>query len=236
MLKRIKRRFKKAEIHSESNQKMNEEFTDHQKKVFDKYANKYKVDDDPVKEILDNVDREKYVYLKMCEKGLENTGVEKLLDITITDIQQQYSIKQDMEYKTGFMVALWGVLIATVLQGKIYIKPINNLFEDTLSLGYKAFGMLIFWGLLISGIVSMFYIYQTLLTGTYRRYVFDKKDINFRCAVDDKNMLLTRLLDSNTTIWIKNEDANEKKYKNLKRLIIWTGIFIISIIVCLCIQ
>ena len=49
-------------------------------------------------------------------------------------------------------------------------------------------------------------------------------------------MLLTRLLDSNTTIWIKNEDANQKKYKNLRLLIIWIGMFIIFIIICLCIQ
>lgn len=95
---------------------------------------------------------------------------------------------------------------------------------------------MVFSGLLVSGVTSMFFISKTLLEGNYRRYVFDEKDINFRCAVDDKNMLLTRLLDSNTTIWIKNEDANQKKYKNLRLLIIWIGMFIIFIIICLCIQ
>lgn len=236
MLKEIIGHLKKTEKHLEDNQKMNEEFTDHQKQMFDKYANKYKVDANPVKEALDNVDREKYVYLNLCEKGLENTGIEKLLDMTLADIQQQYSIKQDMEYKAGFMTALWGVLIAAVLQGKIYIKPIDNLFHTSLNWGIKGFGIMVFLGLLVSGVTSMFFISKTLLEGNYRRYVFDEKDINFRCAVDDKNMLLTRLLDSNTTIWIKNEDANQKKYKNLRLLIIWIGMFIIFIIICLCIQ
>lgn len=156
--------------------------------------------------------------------------------MTLADIQQQYSIKQDMEYKAGFMTALWGVLIAAVLQGKIYIKPIDNLFHTSLNWGIKGFGIMVFSGLLVSGVTSMFFISKTLLEGNYRRYVFDEKDINFRCAVDDKNMLLTRLLDSNTTIWIKNEDANQKKYKNLRLLIIWIGMFIIFIIICLCIQ
>ena len=236
MLKGIIGHLKKTEERLENNQKMNEEFTDHQKQMFDKYANKYKVDANPVKEALDNVDREKYVYLNLCEKGLENTGIEKLLDMTLADIQQQYSIKQDMEYKAGFMTALWGVLIAAVLQGKIYIKPIDNLFHTSLNWGIKGFGIMVFLGLLVSGVTSMFFISKTLLEGNYRRYVFDEKDINFRCAVDDKNMLLTRLLDSNTTIWIKNEDANQKKYKNLRLLIIWIGMFIIFIIICLCIQ
>lgn len=236
MLKEIIGHLKKTEKHLEDNQKMNEEFTDHQKQMFDEYANKYKVDANPVKEALDNVDREKYVYLNLCEKGLENTGIEKLLDMTLADIQQQYSIKQDMEYKAGFMTALWGVLIAAVLQGKIYIKPIDNLFHTSLNWGIKGFGIMVFSGLLVSGVTSMFFISKTLLEGNYRRYVFDEKDINFRCAVDDKNMLLTRLLDSNTTIWIKNEDANQKKYRNLRLLIIWIGMFIIFIIICLCIQ
>ena len=160
MLKEIIGHLKKTEKHLEDKHQMNEEFTDHQKQMFDEYANKYKVDANPVKEALDNADREKYVYLNLCEKGLENTGIEKLLDMTLADIQQQYSIKQDMEYKAGFMTALWGVLIAAVLQGKIYIKPIDNLFHTSLNWGIKGFGIMVFSGLLVSGVTSVFFHFQ----------------------------------------------------------------------------
>lgn len=169
MLKEIIGHLKKTEKHLEDNQKMNEEFTDHQKQMFDKYANKYKVDANPVKEVLNNVDREKYVYLNLCEKGLENTGIEKLLDMTLADIQQQYSIKQDMEYKAGFMTSLWGVLIAAVLQGKIYIKPIDNLFHTSLNWGIKGFGIMVFLGLLVSGVTSMFFYFQNNFGGKLQK-------------------------------------------------------------------
>jgi len=56
--------------------------TDEQKAIFDKYANKYGVDKEPTKEKIDSIEREKYIYELLNRKGIENTAIEKLLDLT----------------------------------------------------------------------------------------------------------------------------------------------------------
>jgi hypothetical protein len=208
--------------------------TDEQKAIFDKYANKYNVDKGPTKEKNDNVEREKYVYELLNRKGVENTAIEKLLELTIKDIELQYSMKQAMEYKIGFMIALWGVLVAAIMQDKVPVEIVKNIISNSTNIGLKIGNGIILGGLIISGIVSLVYIALALLYNPYCKFKFDKRDDNFRCAVEDKNMLLVKLLDSNTTVWEKNENANEKKFDYLKMLVIWIIVFIVFIILCFC--
>lgn len=217
-----------------SEKKAIEGLTDEQKTIFDKYANKYNIDKDSTKEKIDNIEREKYVYEMLNRKGLENTAVEKLLDLTIKDIELQYSMKQAMEYKIGFMIALWGVLVAAIMQSKVPMVIFKNIISDSTSIWLKIGNGIVLSGLIISGIISLVYIALSLLYNRYRKFRFDKRDENFRCAVEDKNMLLVKLLDSNTTVWAKNEESNEKKFIYMKMLVIWIIVFIAFIILSLC--
>ena len=206
--------------------------TDEQKAIFNKYANKYGVDKEPTQVKIDNIEREKYIYELLNKKGIENTAIEKLLDLTIEDIELQYSMKQAMEYKIGFMVALWGVLVAAIMQDRVPMKLFNNIINGSTNVWIKIGDGIILGGLIISGMVSLTYIALALLYNPYRKFRFDKRDENFRCAVEDKNMLLVKLLDSNTTIWEKNEDANEKKFS----YVIWMIVFVCFIILCFCFE
>lgn len=217
-----------------SEKKVIEGLTDEQKTIFDKYANKYNIDKDSTKEKIDNIEREKYVYEMLNRKGLENTAVEKLLDLTIKDIELQYSMKQAMEYKIGFMIALWGVLVAAIMQNRVPMVIFKNIISDSTSIWIKIGNGIVLSGLIVSGIISLVYIALSLLYNRYRKFRFDKRDENFRCAVEDKNMLLVKLLDSNTTVWVKNEESNEKKFVYMKMLVIWIIVFIAFIILSLC--
>lgn len=210
--------------------------TDKQKEIFDKYANKYGVDKEPSKEKNDSIERERYIYELLNRKGIENTAIEKLLDLTIEDIELQYAMKQAMEYKIGFMIALWGVLVAAIMQDGVPIEIYKNIISSSTNVWLKIGNGIMLGGLTISGIVSLVYIALALLYNPYRKFRFDKRDENFRCAVEDKNMLLVKLLDSNTTVWEKNEDANEKKFNYLRWLVIWIIIFITFIIFSFCIE
>lgn len=203
---------------------------------FEKYANKYNIDKGSTKERTDSIQRERYLYYMLNRIGVENTGVEQLLNLTIEDIQHQYSIKNAIESKAGFVIALWGVLVGIVLQKELYVALILRVMDLNLNFLYRIFNLLIFVGLLTSGAVTLFLIAQTLIKGEYSRYNFDNKELNFKCAVEDKNMLLTKLLDSNTTVWIKNEATNQKKYVKLKLSIICTAVFIIFILISFSIQ
>lgn len=219
-----------------SEKKSIEGLTDEQKAIFDKYANKYNIDKDPTQEKIDNIEREKYVYELLNKKGVENTAVEKLLDLTIKDIELQYSTKQAMEYKIGFMIALWGVLVASIMQDRVPMEIFKNIISDSTSIWLKIGNGIVLSGLIISGIITLVYIAFALLYNQYRRFRFEKRDENFRCAVEDKNMLLVKLLDSNTIVWEKNEESNEKKYDYLKMLVIWMIVFIGFIILCFCFE
>lgn len=219
-----------------SEKKSIEGLTDEQKAIFDKYANKYNIDKDPTQEKIDNIEREKYVYELLNKKGVENTAVEKLLDLTIKDIELQYSMKQAMEYKIGFMIALWGVLVASIMQDRVPMEIFKNIISGSTSIWLKIGNGIVLGGLIISGVISLIYIALALLYNRYRKFRFNKRDENFRCAVEDKNMLLVKLLDSNTTVWEKNEESNEKKFDYLKMLVIWMIVFIGFIILCFCFE
>lgn len=210
--------------------------TDVQKEIFDKYANMYNIDNESTKEKLANIEREKYIYELLNKKGIENTAIEKLLDLTIGDIELQYSMKQSLEYKIGFMIALWGVLVASILQNRIPIEIFKNTINNSTNMYLRMGNGIILGGLIISGIVSFVYIALALLYNPYCKYRFDKRDENFRCAAEDKNMLLVKLLDSNTTVWEKNEKANDKKFSFLKLLVIWIIAFVIFIILGFCFE
>lgn len=205
------------------------------KEIFEKYANKYNTDKGETKKNIDSVDLQKNIFNKMYDRGLSNTAIEKLLDMTIDDIQHQYAMKQDMENKAGFMIAFLGVLLGVILQKELYMIPLKNIIENNNSIIYNVMNGLVFLSLTVSGISSIVFMVATLLIGDYRKYRFEDKKLNFDSAVDDQIMFFTRMLDSNTNVWIKNEAANERKYKNLKILVSSIVLLLVSAIICCCI-
>lgn len=213
-----------------SGEKYVEGLTDGQRAIFDKYANKYDVDKEPTQAKHNNIAREKYIYELLNKKGVENTAVEKLLDLTVKDIEFQYYMKQAMEYKIGFMIALWGVLVAAVIQNGLPWKIYRNMVSVSTDIWLKIGCGIVLVGMVISGLMILPYMVLGLTNSHFRKFQFDDRDENFRCAVEDKNMLLVKLLDSNTTVWEKNEDSNDKIFTHLRKLVIYMVAFIFFII------
>lgn len=201
-----------------------------EEKIFDKYAHKYNIDKNFSIEKSENVNRQKYVYSILNSKGIEDTAVEQLLDLTISDINHQYTMKSAMESKAGFLVALWGVLLGIVLNNKLYVTLINEILNNSSALVWRGINLLVLLGLIVTAFGALIQIAQTLIAGKYFRYKFDDKEINFKCAVDDKNMMFTKLLDANTNVWKRNEGTNEKKYIYLRNSVIWIFILIFFIV------
>lgn len=200
------------------------------KELFDKYAIKYGTDKEPSTTNQKQVDREWYIYQKLHEKGLENTNIEKLLDIILDDIHHQYAMKQDMENKVGFVLALWGALIITLYDKKIIFNILLNI-SDTDNMLVKVINIICLLGLVIIAIMSLAFVVLTLIRDKYSKPLFgDRKDEYFRCAVDDKYLSYVYLLDLNTNIWKRNEENNENKHKRLKGAVITTSILALLII------
>ncbi|MBD5532030.1 MAG: hypothetical protein HDQ98_07515 [Lachnospiraceae bacterium] len=172
-----------------------------EEKIFDKYANKYSIGIGFEKERQENIDRQRYVFSALNAKGIENTADERLLDLTISDINHQYTVKNAMESNTGFLVALWGVLLGIVLNNELHVTLISEIGNESTTLVWSGINTLVLLGLAVTAIGALVQIAQTLLAGKCAYYKFDNKEVNFKCAVDDKNMMFTKLLDANTYVW-----------------------------------
>lgn len=207
-----------------------------EERIFDRYANKYGINNDVEKERQENIDRQRYVFSALNAKGIENTAVERLLDMTISDINHQYTVKNAIESKTGFLVALWGVLLGIVLDNKLHVTLVDKIENKTSTLVLRGFNTLILIGLIVSALGVLIEITRTLLVDKYFRCKLDNKEVNFKCAVDDKNMMFTKLLDANTNAWKKNEDTNEKRYKHLRNAVVWIFFLIFFVGISIWIQ
>lgn len=205
-------------------------------RIFDKYAHKYGVSNDIEKESQENIDRQRYVFSALNAKGIENTAVERLLDLTISDINHQYTMKNAIESKTGYLIALWGVLLGIVLNNKLHVTLISEIGNESATLVWRDINILVLLGLIVTAIGALVQIAKTLLADKYACYKFDDKEVNFKCAVDDKNMMFTKLLDINTNVWKNNEKANKEKFKRLRNSVVWMFLLIIFIVIGILMQ
>lgn len=200
--------------------------------IFTKYANDYDIEKDKeqIIEKQKNIDIEKYVYLQLHKKGLENTNIERLLDITIAESKTQYEIKQSIETRVGLLLALWGVLISALMQLDIPVRNIHIMTDPMVHMAYKVIAGIILAGQVLFGLLSMAFTYKTLKLYGYSTISLRDKEQNFKGAVDDKYISLVQLLDSYTNRWIKNSGALAKKSKHYKKLIVSISLFTLFVV------
>lgn len=182
--------------------------------IFKKYANDY--DDRVIDEAQKNIDIEKYVYYKLHDKGLENTNIERLLDITINESKSQYEIKQSIETRVGLLLALWGVLISALMQHDILLNNLYIVFDPIFHIGRRIIADIILAGQALFGLSSLVFTFTTLKSYGYHKISLLDKETNFKGAVDDKYISMVQLLDSYTNCWIENSGAIAKKSKYYK--------------------
>ncbi len=113
---------------------------------------------------------------------------------------------------------------------------ISEIGNESATLVGREINILVLLGLIVTAIGALVQIAKTLLADKYACYKFDNKEVNFKCAVDDKNMMFTKLLDVNTNVWKNNEKANKEKFKRLKSTVVWMFLLIIFIIIGILMQ
>lgn len=177
--------------------------------MFEKYAILYKVEDEKQREL--NINRQKYVYQMLKDKGICNTYLVELLDMIREDVSVQYQFKQGIETKAGFVIALFGVLLGILFQHDTPHKLFNVIKTSNNTIIEKSFYgiMLVLLGCV--GFALVYYIYKAMSIQNYSKCKYDDKELNYKCAVEDKDMALVRFLEIYTNIWIKNESCNELK-------------------------
>lgn len=192
--------------------------------IFSKYANDYDINYDK-DEAQKNIDIEKYVFYKLHDKGLENTNIERLLDITISESKTQYDIKQSIETRVGLLLALWGVLVSALMQLNIPSSNIHIISDSAIHMCYRIIAGIILAGQALFGLSALALSCITLKSYGYSTMSLRDKEMNFKGAVDDKYISMVQLLDTYTNCWIKNSGAIAKKSKYYKKLLVSISLF-----------
>lgn len=129
----------------------------------------------------------------MHEKGLENTNIERLLDITISESKTLYDIKQSIETRVGLVLALWGVLVSALVQSNIPLSNIHIMFDSKTHMAYRIIVVIILIGLVLFGLSTLGLSYITLKSNGHYRMSLWNKEMNFKRAADDKYISMVQL-------------------------------------------
>lgn len=189
--------------------------SEEQEKTFNKYGFIYESED-----LKNRVNTQKYMYSVLKNKKMDNTSVEKLFDLLETDIKLQYEMKAHMENKSGFLIALWGVLLGVVLQCDL-LKIVEGI--SLIKIGIISI-------LVITGILTLYYLVQVILSKNYFRYTFDERELNDRCAVEDKDMFMVMIIEAYSNICEKNEKTNNQKAEYLSKALKYLCAYIFDIV------
>lgn len=201
-----------------------------QRDIFDRYANKYDIDQEPTNEKQKRIDCEWYVYRKMHEKNIQNTNIENLLRITIEECREQYGMKQSFETRVGLITALWGVLVSVLIQTDIPMQNISVVINSENIVIWRMIAGMSLLGQLVFGISSAWFIYKSIGTYGYSTVSLRDKERNFKAAVDDRYISIVQLLDSYSNRFRDNSVALKRKgkyYKKLMNSIVWFSAFVI---------
>lgn len=164
---------------------MKEKLTAEEEKILEKYGFDY-ADVSDKGERASNLSRQRYMFTKLTKGTLEDTAIEKLLDLTSSDLERLNSLKVGIESKTGFLLALWGILITMLLGNENIV--LTGIKTNILTQKDIPVTLLIILALLVSCIGSAVYIYRAIKPRLYKSFMFNEKECNFKSAVDDKNI------------------------------------------------
>ena len=212
---------------------MDEEYinlTEEQEKIFKKYGIEYDQGNNSDEQNR-YIDCQKYVYAKMQREGADKEGIIKLLDMTLHEIDTQYVRKEQFEIKLGFLAALWGVISTVILQNNVIDRIKDNLFnvdKNCVRLMILFFLIVIVF---VTGIVSLIYIFKGIAAQKYKRFCFEERIDNFKCAVDDVCLFYVVMLEGSTNAWKHNEGCNEKKAHFLKQSLATLIVYILSVVI-----
>ena len=234
--KKLKRDIKNLENHIEQLTGQKPLSEEERNEIFDKYAFDYD-DETDIDKRKSAVSRQRFVYNKLYEKGLDNTAIEKLLDMTLEDIERLHAMKSGIENKCGFILALWGILTATLFDSdnNLLSTVKRTILEWKYTSTYFWITFILAMALIITGIIDLIFIYKALKKRTYTKFVFEDIDENFRGAVTDKNIMYVVFIDNVTNSWSETRNAvsdmADNYHKALIGVIVFAAILVLSFII-----
>ena len=206
--------------------------SDDEKFMYDTYAIDFEMNDASKADCEKNL-LEKFMYVQMKANGEAGERVDKLIELTRDEINKQFERKNHIENRSGFIFALWGVLLGIALDQN-YISSINSLWESGCQLGALILGIFAV-GVLITIVLSLVNLAMVIRSDKLSRFRVDDVQENYITAVKDGELMRTVMLEYYTLIWSDNEkiinEKGEKQNKALRTIMICIALMIVSKIV-----
>ncbi|XME00911.1 hypothetical protein QYZ88_009245 [Lachnospiraceae bacterium C1.1] len=195
---------------------------DAENKLFEKYIkNAY------LKKNMADVNMQGELYEKLLTKNLEETAVKELYDLTMIELDNQYSRKNQIEIRFGFLITLWGIILK-IFHESGASKELMGIFAVQ-NVNYKSVFAII---AVAAAFISLIFVALGILTRKYNRVgLIDDKESNFNCAIDDKKLFYVGMLVGVTAVFEGNEKIINNKAKKFNYALNATCIFLVSTIV-----
>ena len=174
------------------------------------------------------VKRQILTYDKL-RQNKDESAVVYLINTTDMEIDRQYERKNQFENRTGFIMAIWGILLGIIVDNGDALFSIN----PSLSASYI---IMCFVNILILffGGISLYYIFGTLKPVKMNALSVCERDYNYGSAVEDKFVFYVSMLEIISNCFEMNERIiTEKSVKYLKAMrytVVWMLLIAISLL------
>lgn len=196
-----------------------------QNRIFEKYCINYGFENNDKREsVLNKIKRQKEIFKILEEESNDDArnGIKELIEDVKSEIEHQYIRKEHVENRMGFIMALWGIVVASAL------TTYNDACKGTIKPDRIT---VLFLVELILGIVSLIVIAIGLRSIEIRHFDFSDRKTNYYCAATNINMFHVRELEILTNVWERNEKKINNKVIVGDVALFLTFMFIISVIV-----
>jgi len=159
----------------------------------------------------------------------DESAVVYLINKTDMEIDRQYERKNQFENRTGFIMAIWGILLGIIVDNGDALFSIN----PSLSASYI---IMCFVNILILffGGIYLYYIFGTLKPVKMNAFSVCERDYNYGSAVEDKFVFYVSMLEIISNCFEMNERIiTEKSVKYLKAMrytVVWMLLIAISLL------
>ena len=192
--------------------------------IFEKYKIDY-TDTGINKDIIkDRIELQWILYNVMQAKtDTDKEGIKELIKMISVEIEHQYVRKEHMENRSGFILALWGVIIGFVFNNKDLLKIDIN-FDDG-CVGVLQLLIILF------GVLSMTALFLCLKSIGMKHFGLEDRKTNYLCALENMDMFHVRTLEILMNIWSANEKAVNGRGKMCTLSLVLVFIFALLIMV-----
>ena len=161
------------------------------------------------------------------ESNKDGEKLKEILEIMKFEYQIERNKKDSLEVRVGIIVTFLSTIIAFMFE-KINITDLFQLFNENLNflLLIKIISGVIFYVSLVSICSYAFKILNILKYDNFKAEIINKKFLEY-----DKIKILKKFIEMYSKIIVKHRDLNQKKAKNLKKMIFLFLMFLSSIII-----